>query len=187
MCSPFDRHRHRTVQSCLCLPLLNFFSLLHSTTHYSFAIVRSSPGGRIDGDTMDIQTLYNLFQATFQPDANVRMQAELQLKQVFIQEHWRGRAASRAYPLDSSGSDGRGQGGNTSKSGGVLSYVNQQSPNVFHGLFATRLNLSLRVPSFSRLCRSFGLKSQSSMSARPVRDNHDSTSSGLLMLDPFNY
>ena len=31
---------------------------------------------------MDIQTLYNLFQATFQPDPNVRIQAELQLKQV---------------------------------------------------------------------------------------------------------
>ncbi|KAF9907671.1 hypothetical protein EC991_010703 [Linnemannia zychae] len=30
---------------------------------------------------MDIQTLYNLFQATFQPDPNVRIQAELQLKQ----------------------------------------------------------------------------------------------------------
>ncbi|KAF9202388.1 hypothetical protein BGZ49_007438 [Haplosporangium sp. Z 27] len=31
---------------------------------------------------MDIQTLYNLFQATFQPDTNVRIQAELQLKQL---------------------------------------------------------------------------------------------------------
>ncbi|KAG9068719.1 hypothetical protein KI688_011002 [Linnemannia hyalina] len=31
---------------------------------------------------MDIQTLYNLFQATFQPDPNVRIQAELQLKQL---------------------------------------------------------------------------------------------------------
>ncbi|KAI8603528.1 armadillo-type protein [Dissophora ornata] len=31
---------------------------------------------------MDIQALYNLFQATFQPDTNVRIQAELQLKQL---------------------------------------------------------------------------------------------------------
>ncbi|KAF9190108.1 hypothetical protein BGZ50_000457 [Haplosporangium sp. Z 11] len=31
---------------------------------------------------MDIQTVYSLFQATFQPDTNVRMQAELQLKQM---------------------------------------------------------------------------------------------------------
>ncbi|KAG0058926.1 hypothetical protein BGZ90_004701 [Linnemannia elongata] len=31
---------------------------------------------------MDIQTLYNLFQATFQPDPNIRIQAELQLKQL---------------------------------------------------------------------------------------------------------
>ncbi|KAI8358296.1 armadillo-type protein [Mortierella sp. GBAus27b] len=31
---------------------------------------------------MDIQALYNLFQATFQPDASIRMQAELQLKQL---------------------------------------------------------------------------------------------------------
>ncbi|KAF9114888.1 hypothetical protein BGX27_009533 [Mortierella sp. AM989] len=31
---------------------------------------------------MDIQTLYNLFQATFQPDTNVRIQAELQIKQL---------------------------------------------------------------------------------------------------------
>ncbi|KAG0306184.1 hypothetical protein BGZ98_002842 [Dissophora globulifera] len=31
---------------------------------------------------MDIQTLYTLFQATFQPDTNVRIQAELQLKQL---------------------------------------------------------------------------------------------------------
>ncbi|KAF8935125.1 hypothetical protein BGZ47_010058 [Haplosporangium gracile] len=31
---------------------------------------------------MDIQTLYNLFQATFQSDPNVRIQAELQLKQL---------------------------------------------------------------------------------------------------------
>ena len=31
---------------------------------------------------MDVQALYHLFQSTFQPDANVRIQAELQLKQV---------------------------------------------------------------------------------------------------------
>ncbi|KAK3816011.1 MAG: armadillo-type protein [Benniella sp.] len=31
---------------------------------------------------MDIQTLYNLFQATFQPDTNIRIQAELQLQQL---------------------------------------------------------------------------------------------------------
>jgi len=31
---------------------------------------------------MDIQALYHLFQATLQPDTNVRIQAELQLKQV---------------------------------------------------------------------------------------------------------
>jgi hypothetical protein len=31
---------------------------------------------------MDIQGLYQLFQATFQPDPNVRIQAELRLKEV---------------------------------------------------------------------------------------------------------
>ncbi|KAF8934669.1 hypothetical protein BGZ52_003629 [Haplosporangium bisporale] len=31
---------------------------------------------------MDVQTLYHLFQATFQPDTNVRIQAELKLKQL---------------------------------------------------------------------------------------------------------
>jgi hypothetical protein len=31
---------------------------------------------------MDIQGLYQLFQATIQPDPNVRIQAELKLKQV---------------------------------------------------------------------------------------------------------
>jgi hypothetical protein len=44
---------------------------------------------------MDIQTLYNLFQATFQPDTNIRIQAELQLQQVLEPGTRINRVASR--------------------------------------------------------------------------------------------
>ncbi|KAG0361643.1 hypothetical protein BG005_007650 [Podila minutissima] len=51
---------------------------------------------------MDVQALYHLFQSTFQPDANVRIQAELQLKQL---EGTQGTLLSSMHIIGSEESD----------------------------------------------------------------------------------